>query len=238
MTTHKIKVIQKELFNSIINNETNCVENISNDNVLDYSNQSIIINILEELLKSSSKINENQQYILSKLNNFENRIINIEKNINISNSIITKIYEKKSFLILEDKYKIIELKQESLNIDKDSVIRALYYKDYRSIINILRIYYKHDENTIYPIRITGKRSYEYFINNKWIPDLYGHYIMNTICINMQNLFMKYNIIDNNSNIDHDEFMLIQTFIYKLSEEKYKKDIFKHIVEEIRINNIV
>ena len=33
MTTHKIKVIQKELFNSIINNETNCVENISNDNV-------------------------------------------------------------------------------------------------------------------------------------------------------------------------------------------------------------
>jgi len=220
MSVHKnIKIIKDE---SKINN----LENLN------------IKNILEELLTISSKINETQVHILSKIDNFENRITNIEKSINMSNFIITKLCENKYKSIIDEKYSIIELKQESLNIDKESVIRALYYKDYRSIINILRLYYKPTETTIYPIRITGKRSYEYFINNKWIPDLYGHYIMNTICINMQNLFIKYNIIDENSNIDHDEFMLVQTFIYKLSDEKYKKDIFKHIVEEIRINNII
>jgi hypothetical protein len=220
MSVHKnIKIIKDE----------SKINNLENSNIK---------NILEELLNISSKINETQVNILSKIDNFENRITNIEKSISLSNFIITKLCENKYTSIIDEKYSIIELKQESLNIDKESVIRALYYKDYRSIINILRLYYKPTETTIYPIRITGKRSYEYFINNKWIPDLYGHYIMNTICINMQNLFIKYNIIDENSNIDHDEFMLVQTFIYKLSDEKYKKDIFKHIVEEIRINNII
>jgi hypothetical protein len=220
MSVHKnIKIIKDE----------SKINNLENSNIK---------NILEELLNISSKINETQVNILLKIDNFENRITNIEKSISLSNFIITKLCENKYTSIIDEKYSIIELKQESLNIDKESVIRALYYKDYRSIINILRLYYKPTETTIYPIRITGKRSYEYFINNKWIPDLYGHYIMNTICINMQNLFIKYNIIDENSNIDHDEFMLVQTFIYKLSDEKYKKDIFKHIVEEIRINNII
>jgi hypothetical protein len=220
MSVHKnIKIIKDE----------SKINNLENSNIK---------NILEELLNISSKINETQVNILLKIDNFENRITNIEKSISLSNFIITKLCENKYTSIIDEKYSIIELKQESLNIDKESVIRALYYKDYRSIINILRLYYKSTETTIYPIRITGKRSYEYFINNKWIPDLYGHYIMNTICINMQNLFIKYNIIDENSNIDHDEFMLVQTFIYKLSDEKYKKDIFKHIVEEIRINNII
>ena len=41
---------------------------------------------------------------------------------------------------------------------------------------------------------------------------------------MQNLFIKYNIIDDDYITDQDEFMLVQTFIYKLGEEKYKKDI--------------
>ena len=43
---------------------------------------------------------------------------------------------------------------------------------------------------------------------------------------------KYNNIDNLSNED---FLLNQDFIYKLSNEKVKKDIFKSIIEEVRIN---
>ena len=49
-------------------------------------------------------------------------------------------------------------------------------------------------------------------------------------------FIKYNDIEN-SMIDHDNFFLYQEFISKLSKEKYRKDIFKHIIEEIRVNNI-
>ena len=57
--------------------------------------------------------------------------------------------------------------------------------------------------------------------------------MKTICLNIQNLFIKYCHIDENT--DFDEFILNQSFITKLSDEKYKKEILKSIIEEVRIN---
>ena len=125
------------------------------------------------------------------------------------------------------------LKKEDIIINKNDILRALNYRDYRSVILIFKLYYKNkiNSNAKYPIRIKGKRSYEYYLNNKWNSDLYGHYSMNTICLNIQNLFIRNNILDEND----EDFMLNQEFIYKLSDEKYKKDIFKHIIEEIRIN---
>jgi hypothetical protein len=83
------------------------------------------------------------------------------------------------------------------------------------------------------IKITGKRSYEYFYNNEWIPDLYGHHIINVITSNFQNLFLKNNNLDE---FERDSFLLNQTFLLKLSDDKYKREIFKNIVEEVRINS--
>jgi hypothetical protein len=46
--------------------------------------------------------------------------------------------------------------------------------------------------------------------------------------------MKYNVIDEEY-ISYEDFMLNQYFIYKLSNDKYKREILKHLTEEIRIN---
>lgn len=178
---------------------------------------------LEEILNISSKIYDSQKEILERLNTFETRIIDLEKSI--------KPYKNDN-----DIQDLKELKYEQLCIDKKDIDKALLYSDYRSVIYIFRLIYKNKNNSnyVYPIRITGKRSYEYYDNNKWNPDLYGHHSMNVICKNIQELFMSFNIIEN-YNIE--EFMSNQTFIFKLSDDKYKKDIFKNIIEEVRINNI-
>lgn len=184
--------------------------------------------ILEEILSISSKMYEEQQLIISKLTNLETRILIIEKNI------VTQ-KNSENIEIIES---LNEIKLENLEIDSNDVIKALTYRDYRSIIYIVRLFYKNKLNYkyTYPIKIVSARSFEYYANNKWNPDLYGYHTMNTIITNIQNLFIKNNNNDS-ENINTNEFLLNQEFICKLSNEKYKKDIFKNIIEEVRINNI-
>jgi hypothetical protein len=57
-----------------------------------------------------------------------------------------------------------------------------------------------------------------------------------ICLNVQNLFLKYNSLDDDEEISGEDFLLNQKFICKLSDEKYKKEILKSIIEEVRINS--
>lgn len=162
------------------------------------------------------KIIQNQENILKKIDYLEKTIKLVYHDSTIEN--------------------LKELKYEELIVDKYDVLKALKYTDYRTIIYIFRLLYrnKNNENYAYPIRISGKRSFEYYANGKWNPDLYGHHSMNVICSNMQNLFMNYNTMDE---FKMDDFMNYQTFIFKLSNKKYKKEIFKNIIEEIRIYNL-
>jgi hypothetical protein len=177
---------------------------------------------LEEILNISSKIYDSQKEILKKLDTFEKRILDLENLIK---------YHK-----TDNTENLKELKYEKLEIDSNEVDKALLYLDYRSIIYIFKVVYKNKSNSnyVYPIRITGKRSYEYYYNNKWNHDLYGHHSMNVIIKNIQDLFISFN---NMENYNVEKFMDNQTFIFKLSNERYKKDIFKNIIEEVRINNI-
>lgn len=164
------------------------------------------------------KIYETQQKILEKINNIEKKLESSNKNNEISCN------------------NLKELKKEDLIINKEDVIKALNYRDYRSIIYIFKNIYKNKTNLeyAYPIRIIGKRSFEYYHNMKWNSDVYGHYCISILCNNFQNLFTKYNNIDD---IDSDDFIMNQQFICKLSDEKYQKTIFKNIIEEVRINNL-
>ena len=183
-------------------------------------------NKINQLFNISIEILNKLTIIDDKLNNFEGRILNIEKKLDLNVLLLSNCE-------IED---LKELKKENLEIDKKDVIKALSYRDYRAVLNIFRLYYKNKDNNkyAYPIRITGKRSYEFYDNKKWNSDLYGHFSIDIIMLNVQNLFIKYNNIDE---MDSNEFFLNQKFIMKLSDDKYKKEIFKHIVEEVRINNI-
>jgi len=203
---NKPKII-KVLNNDVSNNVRN---NVSNNNDINK-------NILDEILSISSKI-------LEKMNNLEERIERIEKKLDI------KVDNELSLINLK------ELKKEDLNVNKDDVLKVLKYRDYRSILYIFKQVYKNkiDSEYAYPIKIIGKRSFEYYNNMRWNSDMYGYYCTNIICTNMQNLFTKYNNIDD---IDSDDFIMNQQFIYKLSDEKYQKSIFRNIIEEVRINNL-
>lgn len=196
------------------------------------TNNNILVKILEEIKNISSKIFEDQKHILDKINFLDERMSCIEKAmINIQISPNSKNVDGN----IDG---MVNFKVEKLNVDKEDIIKFMSYRDYRSVICIFRLVYKNKMNSeyVYPIRISGKRSYDYYNNNKWNPDLYGYHIMNTICSNVQNLFLKYNTLDDEENIDGEDFLLNQKFLCKLSEEKYKKEIFKSIIEEVRINS--
>jgi hypothetical protein len=202
------------------------------DSVVTSINNNILVKVLEEIKNISSKIFEDQKHILDKINFLDERMSCIEKamlNIQISPS------SKNVDANIDG---MVNFKIEKLNVDKEDIIKFMSYRDYRAVVCIFRLVYKNKMNSeyVYPIRISGKRSYDYYNNNKWNPDLYGYHIMNTICSNVQNLFLKYNTLDDEENIDGEDFLLNQKFLCKLSEEKYKKEIFKSIIEEVRINS--
>lgn len=181
-----------------------------------------------KLLEQINNISSNQKLLLDMVIKLDERIKNIE------NRLVSKNKIKDDPSLYQD---LIELKVENIVYDNNDAIKALFYRDFRSILIIFRSYYKckTSSNYSYPIRIIGKRTYEYYLNGKWIPDPHGHYSMKTICNNIQNLFIKVNDIDN-KNINQDNFLLNQEFIYKLSDEKTIRNIFKSIIEELRINN--
>jgi hypothetical protein len=159
----------------------------------------------------------------------QQKIINdtIEKKLSLS-KLQSTIWEKSQNSGNEEMFDLSEM-------DED-VLKALSYRDYRSVIYILKNIYKNKTNSeyVYPIKIISKRCFEYYNNMKWNKDLDGHDIINILFTNIGNLFTKYNNINE---IDMDEFISNQDFICKLWDEKIRKSIFKNIVEEVRMNNL-
>jgi hypothetical protein len=129
--------------------------------------------------------------------------------------------------------RIKEIKNENLHVDVDEVLKCLVYRDYRSVLHIFKLHYRTQihGNIYYPIRMKSKRTYEYYLRGKWLLDPNGHYITKTVCNNIQNLFMRFNDIDNKK-ITENTWYANQTFIQKMSDEKFKKEIFRHIVDEL------
>ncbi len=199
--------------------------------------------VVEEYIKSAD---ERIESLDEKFDLLDENVINIDTVINDKFGEITK-----SFLNIESKINsggktnensptqnLKELKTESITtIEKKDILKALSYRDYRSIITLFRLHYKNktEGESVYPIKIKSVRSFEFYDMKKWNPDLYGHHSMNVICMNFQDLFIKYNNLDSND-ISHEDLFLNQMYILKLSDEKYKKEIFKHIIEEVRINS--
>ena len=181
------------------------------------------------------KILELNELTLKKISLIEFRLDNLEEKlfINSNNDIIKRLDNIEKAILntsnLTPPNSMIELKKEALNIPEEVVLNALKYKDYRAVLTIFKYYYKNN----YPIKIKGPRSFEYYSNSQWINDLYGNVSINIICLNIQNLFLKYNRFDEDTDNIYD-FAETQDFIYKLSDEKFKKSIFKVILEEIQL----
>jgi hypothetical protein len=135
--------------------------------------------------------------------------------------------------------KIKEIKLESYPIPEQDLMKALTtYHDYRSFIYIFKLYYRSIQGgkIFYPIRMKNRRTFEYYYGGRWILDPNGHQTIKILCTNIQNLFLKHNVIENKC-ITEDEWFINQTFIMKLSEDRYRKEIWKHVVDEIMIASV-
>ena len=191
--------------------------------------------VLDELNKINSKFEEMNQTIILKFNKFEQKIINLDNKItHIENKL--KSSNNTNYIEFDDNEDLKELVKDcSINIDKDIVLRALSYRDYRTVIILFKNYYLNENNKFnkYPIKVVGKRTYEYYLNKRWINDPYGHYIKHTVLLNIQTVLIRYN---NNDYIkDYDNLIMNQDFIYKLTEDKFSKNYFRHIIDEIKNN---
>ena len=190
--------------------------------------------LFENLLKLTNELNEKinilDKKFDEKMDNFEKKLLNIENSINNNNN------NNKILNVNED---LKELVLENINIDRNEVLKAMTYRDYRSLTYLFKLYYKNELNykNVYPIRLNSIRKFEYYANNKWNTDLYGDYSRNILLKNFENLFIKYNDIDA-KDISQEDFLLNQHFICKLMDEKKKKELFKSIIEEIKITSSI
>ena len=174
----------------------------------------------ELILNKFNDYDEVFKSIFSKIDKLVLQVDKIESNMN-------QLKEQKTQDIPK------ELKREILDIDPKIIRNALLFRDYRSILILFKHYYKIKENNVhpYPIQVKGIRKFEYFLNNKWIQDPNAHYIKKTIFMNFQTLFFKINsdvYID-----DIEEIVMNQDFILKLDNDTIKRNIFKHINDEIK-----
>jgi hypothetical protein len=191
--------------------------------MLKTSDNEILLNEIQKLsnifLDNIKKIDSKVDNILIRVKNLENKIEYIETSKNNP-----------------DLKRLKDFKLEDLDVPNENILKALNYKDHRSILNIFKLCYKNHLNPkySYPIRIKGQYLYEYYLNDEWVPDLYGRSIINILCKNIEKLFIKNNIIEN---VEPNTLILNQEFIYKLSDDKFKKSILVHIAEEIRISNL-
>ena len=182
--------------------------------------------IIMESNELLERISKSQDNILDKLEDIDIRIKNIEKKIHFNSSSKRKPLDELTFEELH------EIKIEKLNVPSNDVLKALSYGDFRTVLMIFKKVYKN-KNDVYPIKIKGPRSFEYFENNRWIPDAYGTHIMECIFKNMEELFLKNNDLDD---VGQEIFFRNQLFINKFMTEKYRKSLFKHIIEEVEIHN--
>ena len=179
-----------------------------------------------------------EDIINNKIKNFfsiiDNKIILIENRVNKLENITNELLKHNNNIKITTNSNIINLEKQEMNITNDVIKKALIYKDYRTVLYLFKYFYKNklNQENAYPIKIKGKRMFEYY-NNQWISDSNAHYIKNTLFMNIQTELYKFNNFDNVDDID--DIYNNQVFINKLSEDKYKRDIFKHIVDEINSN---
>jgi uncharacterized protein YdcH (DUF465 family) len=210
----------------LINKRESYKLNIRENNIRENSRNSNLESILEKILNITEEFNNKLDTLDKKVNDKFEELNNKFEELNTKISTVSNNISTNSNNENED---LKELIKQNLSIDKKDVLKALSYRDYRSILILFKLYYKNDKNK-YPIRLFKVRKFEYYANKKWNQDLYGNHSMEVLIGNMQDLFIKYNDINS---ITYDEFILNQDFINQLDNEKFKKDIFKVIADEIK-----
>lgn len=154
----------------------------------------------------------NQNIILNELKVLREEVHNLNK---LQNNL--EDTEKKDFYT------------EFIDLDKKEILKSLKYHDVYYDCKILKNYYLMNTSNI-PIIVVNSRLYKYRYKNKWIIDYGGANIKNIICSSIRNTYIKHNTINNYKDINI--FILNQVHIKKLSNQKYKNQLFKEFINEV------
>ena len=247
--------IQKE------NNELlNSIKTNNNFNFpIDNTKKSIVLEDLEESSSEDSDDNDSDSSDIELSDIIEDAGEIVKKNtstknidstkVNLDLSIFQKRIDKKLKLILTkidilkkskvylDDFKMKELKKENIIVDIDFARRMLEFKDHRSIIYIMKKYYKSDinEKILYPIKYKQNHGFDYFNKGRWIHDTYGEILIDILFCNFKALFMKCNDFDAIKVMN--KFIENQTFIQQLNNIKFKRNFARYLKNELISNDI-
>jgi hypothetical protein len=195
----------------------------SNKSSTSYNKYSIKI----KKTKIKDEIIELKEYISSLEERLYNEINQLKSKLSLLNSVKQDI-------------KLIPLKKQVFTeeeIGNDKITKLLINKDINCIIKLIKIIYIPSSEYIIPIKYcitkdNRKLMYYYSDNNDWVVDE-NNYIINTLCDNVQKIFMRVNNLDYFDS--DDDFMKNQDFILKICDNKYKNNILKRIKEEFLYN---
>jgi hypothetical protein len=156
----------------------------------------------------------------------EDELCNL-KELNIK-KVLPKKKENKVIKKVVNDSDMMELKSENLVVDDSIVIKFLKSKDINSDINFFKHLY-FDNVECCPIRYLNKNNYQYWCDGSWCDDN-GDGIADILVKNITKLYMKNNTYDNfGTNIDK-----YQSYIYSMSDKKYKDTFIKKIKDLVKI----
>jgi len=156
----------------------------------------------------------------------EDELCNL-KELNIK-KVLPKKKENKVIKKVVNDSDMMELKSENLVVEDSIVIKFLKSKDINSDINFFKHLY-FDNVECCPIRYLNKNNYQYWCDGAWCDDN-GDGIADILVKNITKLYMKNNTYDNfGTNIDK-----YQSYIYSMSDKKYKDTFIKKIKDLVKI----
>lgn len=142
--------------------------------------------------------------------------------------VLSKKKENKVIKKVVNDSDMMELKSENLVVEDSIVIKFLKSKDINSDINFFKHLY-FDNVECCPIRYLNKNNYQYWCDGAWCDDN-GDGIADILVKNITKLYMKNNTYDNfGTNIDK-----YQSYIYSMSDKKYKDTFIKKIKDLVKI----
>jgi len=227
-TNNALKYINKkvdEKINSTLNIINNRLERIENMLEKFLSGKIEIPSKKEEKEEEKKKIYVPNQVIEKHLEPILN--LDIIKNEKKKEPLI--IQKKESESNLSQKYYYKELKIESFDIDENIIKKCLEMHSLAGDIYLFQKMYIDDiPKEYYPIRHI-KKKFQYWCDDHMNDDhTNGVYIRDTILKNIEECYMKVNIIENYKG-KTDLFLANQEHIYNLSELKYKDKFLSKII---------
>ena len=210
-----------------------------------YNSLELSDNSSEDSDNKSEPLIESKKYKIKRIN-IKNEIVELKEYIaTLENKIFNEIDQIKNKLQLintaKQDIKIIPLKRQVFtesDISSEKLAKLLISKDINSIIKLIKMIYTPSTEYTIPIKYciakdNKKTMYYYSEDNKWELDE-ENFIINTLCDNIQKIFMRVNNLDIFAN--DDDFMKNQDFILRICDNKYKINIMKKIKEAFLFQN--